>query len=293
QTGIEFSLELPELDQTGAPDVVSFFGYSALASVYYHQGDISATGQTCTVALTGIEGVSDEHISEISSLRTEILAGINDLNAITDLDDAIEQNPENGELYITRAIVNARLGHYAAMLLDTDAAIEFEPGNTESSVLYVAGILELEGIVRRDYNNGVDITPEIFERMEENLDEALLIASRAIELDGENADLFFNRAGIYGYRTEWPSAAEDLTAAIELNPDFAEAYNGRGNINIEMGFLEQGISDLSKAIELSPDSVSYYEDRAFAYQMAGEPENAQNDLRTAEELSGRYTSETH
>ncbi len=284
QTGIEFSLELSELDQTEAPDVVSFFGYSALASVYYHQGEISAAGQTCTVALGGIDGVPDEYISEISSLRTEILAEIHDLNAITEFDDAIEQEPANGELYLTRALINARLGNYAAMLLDTDAAIEFEPGSTESAVVYVAGILELHGIVRRDYNNGADITPEIFGQMEQYLEEALLISIRAIELDAENADLFYNRAGVYGYRTEWPSAVEDLTIAIELNPDFVEAYNRRGNINVEMGFLEQGISDLSRAIELSPDSVSYYEDRAFAYQIAGEPENAQNDLRTAEEL---------
>ena len=284
--GIEFSLELSELAQTKVPDIVFFIGHSALVSVYYQRGEISIACQTCAIAQGRTEGVPDEYISEISSLWTEILNGTDNFNTITDLDDTIELEPEDGELYLSRALINARLGNYAAMLLDADTAIEFEPDNTESAIVYVAGILELHGIVRRAYNNGADITTEIFGRMEEYLDEALLIANRAIEHDSESADLFYNRAGVYGYRTEWPSAVEDLTAAIELNPDFAEAYNSRGNINVEMSFLEQGISDLSRAIELSPDSISYYENRAWAYRCAGEPENAQGDLQKVEELRG-------
>jgi len=280
----EFQLELSELAEPDAPDIVYFMGYSAMASIYYQRGEIPSAGHTGYYALIRTEGVPEEYVSGTILLLEEIRKEADNLNAIVNLDDAIELEPENGELYLSRAIINAQLGYYDAMILDTDTAIEFEPAETETAIMYVAGILELHGIVRRDYNSGADISPEMFTRMEGYLDEALLISNRAIELDSGNADLFYNRSGVYGYRTEWPSAVEDLTAAIELNPGFAEAYNSRGNMNVEMAFLEQGISDLSRAIELSPDSVSYYEDRAYAYQHSGESENARTDLRTAEEI---------
>ena len=207
------------------------------------------------------------------------------------LGDAIEQEPENGKLYLSRAIINAHLGNYDAMILDTDTAIALEATDTETAVAYVAGILELHSIVRRDYNNGIDISLDVHNRMEGYLDEALLISNEATALDSENADLFYNRAGVHGYLIDWPSAIEDLTVAIELNPGFAAAYNSRGNINAGISFLEQGILDLSRAIELSPDSVSYYEDRAYAYRLAGETENARADLRTAEEIKTQELSD--
>jgi tetratricopeptide (TPR) repeat protein len=280
----EFQLGLSELAEPEAPNIVAFMGYSSLSSIYYQRGEMPPAGHTGYYAMARSEGVPEEYVFEIVLLLEEILEEADNLNAIVNLDDAIEQEPENGKLYLSRAIINAHLGNYDAMILDTDTAIALDATDTETAVAYVAGILELHSIVRRDYNNGADISPEMFTRMEGYLDEALLISNRAIELDSGNADLFYNRAGVYGYRTEWPSAIEDLTAAIELNPGFAEAYNNRGNINVEMSFLEEGISDFSRAIELSPDSVSYYEDRAYAYQHSGESENARTDLRTAEEI---------
>ena len=47
-----------------------------------------------------------------------------------------------------------------------------------------------------------------------------------------------------------PEAFEDYTKAIELNPNFAEAYYNRGIIQIFMKDTRKGCLDISKAGEL-------------------------------------------
>ena len=47
-----------------------------------------------------------------------------------------------------------------------------------------------------------------------------------------------------------PEAYEDYTRAIELNPQFAEAYYNRGLVQIFMKDTRKGCLDISKAGEL-------------------------------------------
>ena len=49
---------------------------------------------------------------------------------------------------------------------------------------------------------------------------------------------------------EYKSAIEDLNRAIELEPEFAEAYFNRGLTKIFLDDVEGGAMDLSKAGEL-------------------------------------------
>ena len=51
-------------------------------------------------------------------------------------------------------------------------------------------------------------------------------------------------------RQDFTAAVADYTAAIERDPDFAEAYYNRGLVYIYLGRNDAGIADLSKAGEL-------------------------------------------
>ena len=44
-----------------------------------------------------------------------------------------------------------------------------------------------------------------------------------------------------------------FSKAIELKPDYAEAYSNRGAAYLHKGEYDNGIQDLNKAIELKPD----------------------------------------
>jgi tetratricopeptide (TPR) repeat protein len=66
--------------------------------------------------------------------------------------------------------------------------------------------------------------------------------------------------------SEPASATSDYSEAISLKPDFATAYDGRGNVYISSGQYDNAIADYSEAIRLSPNLAVAYTDRGLAYE---------------------------
>ena len=76
-------------------------------------------------------------------------------------------------------------------------------------------------------------------------------------------------------------AIADYTRAIELNPDYAMAYNNRGIAHLQKREYDKAIADYSKAIELDPDYAVAYNDRGIAYRHKGEYDKAIADYTKA------------
>ena len=86
-------------------------------------------------------------------------------------------------------------------------------------------------------------------------------------------------------RQIWYTAAiRHYDAAIELNPEFAEAYNNRGLAYANKGDLALAIADYSKAIELKPDLTYAYNNRGRAWLHLRDWQKAKADLTTAKYL---------
>ena len=51
-------------------------------------------------------------------------------------------------------------------------------------------------------------------------------------------------------QTDYTSAISSYSTAIQLKPDFAEAYYNRGLLYLRLGNKNLGVADLSKAGEL-------------------------------------------
>ncbi|MBT3070177.1 tetratricopeptide repeat protein [Rhodomicrobium sp. Az07] len=79
-------------------------------------------------------------------------------------------------------------------------------------------------------------------------------------------------------------AAADFTKAVSLNPDYALAYNNRGNVFLELNRPEEAFRDFDRAVALSPDFGAAYANRANASQKLNRPEAAEKDFRKAVEL---------
>jgi len=279
-----FELPLSGLESQEPPDIISFMGLSALISVYYQRAEYNDAGRTSCMALEFTDGVGTEYVENIEALRVQLMNDSDLANELYEMDENIAHDPDNGDLYMERAGLNAGLGNYTEAAEDIQSAIELGPSSDSSYELYSRTILTAISLSRIDKNAGIQIDTGTMGDLEARLDDALAYLNSAIQLDSLDAELYFLRSRVHKFLIDWIPAEEDLSRAIELDPDFTEAYAARGNVNIDMGYTEQAISDLTKAIELSPNSASYYEARAFAYQMSGEPEKAENDLQAASEL---------
>ena len=82
---------------------------------------------------------------------------------------------------------------------------------------------------------------------------ALTDYSRAIELDPNLAQAYFNRGDTYYRLHRYKVALVDLNRVIELDPNFAQAYFNRGNTYARLQQYEAALADYSRAIELELD----------------------------------------
>ena len=89
------------------------------------------------------------------------------------------------------------------------------------------------------------------------------------------------------------SAIGYFTKSIELNPQYAVAYNNRGRSRIHNGDYTRAIQDYTRAIELNRDYAETYCNRGEAWLHLGEWENAKSDLIAAKGLGYDIAASFH
>ena len=115
--------------------------------------------------------------------------------------------------------------------------------------------------------------------------EAIQDLTKAIELNPNDADAYAVRGASYISQDEHDQAIQDLTKAIELKPDYADAYDIRGHAYLRQEEHDRVIQDLTKAIELNPKLAGAYYFRSLAYYSKSEYDCAIRDLTKAIELN--------
>lgn len=104
-----------------------------------------------------------------------------------------------------------------------------------------------------------------------NLIPAIEDFNRAIELDPDYAEVYFERAFAYAKLGFTEQMMADLDTAIELRPRYFEALSVRGISYKSLQEWDKAIADLSTAISLIPDDIApmneynIYVNRGFAY----------------------------
>jgi tetratricopeptide (TPR) repeat protein len=115
--------------------------------------------------------------------------------------------------------------------------------------------------------------------------ESLEYYSRAIELSNKQSYYYYYRAISYeklGYIQE---TEIDLRKSIELDPNFAPAYNFLGYMFAEKNIeLEESLRLIRKAIDLEPDNPAYQDSLGWILFRFGKHEEALHHLQLAEEL---------
>jgi tetratricopeptide (TPR) repeat protein len=75
--------------------------------------------------------------------------------------------------------------------------------------------------------------------------------------------------------------------AIRLNPGDMLAFNNRGLAYNERKQYDKAVADLTEAIRLKPDYAEAFEIRAAAHEKLGKKAAAANDREKAKQLRGQ------
>lgn len=94
----------------------------------------------------------------------------------------------------------------------------------------------------------------------ENFDEAILDYTKALQLNDKMTDAYYNRAKILLSRKDIENpdinrAISDLEKALELDPNFVNAFYAMGAAQKKIENYHKALEYLNRAIELQPDFI--------------------------------------
>ena len=118
----------------------------------------------------------------------------------------------------------------------------------------------------------------------QNFKRAIVDFDQALKLNADLTAAYLERGDSYLQTGDFWQALTDLNEAILQDPELAEAYTQRGLANLRLDYPEDAVSDLDEALRLEPESAQAYAVRGLAYAQAGKQEQALTDLETAVQL---------
>lgn len=114
--------------------------------------------------------------------------------------------------------------------------------------------------------------------------EAISEYTKAIEIDPDFAEAFYARGFAYAHgQGDYGKAISDFTKAIVLAPT-AEVYIGRGAAYRQQGEIDRAIADFTTATQMDPGDGTAHYHRAAAYSSRKEYDKAWEDIQEAKSL---------
>lgn len=213
--------------------------------------------------------------------------------AVSDLTRAISLKPSYRNFYLARARAHQALSKYDAAVADykkylgkrkisSSLALEVAPvyvlsyRYADAERLLDAAAQKEDGAVLHYWRG------RVFSG-QGRLDEAVSSYTKALHRDENYAQAYRYRAGAFKDMGDFPSALDDFTKLISLQPE-ASYYNRRGLVYEEMGKFKEAAADYTSAIDLNPKWAIPYNNRGFAKMHLKDWDGAKTDLQTAIKL---------
>ena len=105
-------------------------------------------------------------------------------------------------------------------------------------------------------------------------ERALSTLNKAINLKPDFDEAYNNRGAVKSFLGRHQDAIADYDIAIRLNPDFTEAYSNRGSTKNLLEQHKEALTDYDKAIQLKPDYAAAYGNRGSTKYLLGNYQEA-------------------
>ena len=236
------------------------------------EGSVERTGDKVHMTIQLIQGPSDTHIwaesydrdaNDVVSLPKEAARTIaKKLNSVV-----VGQAPQR---YVSSEAHDAYLrGRYLWFAGKNEEAGKYFRKATELQTDYAPGWAGLATY----YGQGAG--GELYPK--DSLTKGEDAAHKAVELDDSLAWGHLSLGAIKFFQWDWVRADQEISRAIELDPNFGEAYHFRSKVLSAFGRNEEAIEAEKKAMELDPFERPFA--MAFTYFLARQYDAAINEAR--------------
>lgn len=120
--------------------------------------------------------------------------------------------------------------------------------------------------------------------------QALADFDRVIQLDSTNSLTYFNRAMLRTQIGDYNRALEDYDRVALYSPNNVLVYYNRAGVHAQLGEIEEAVKDYTSAIELYPDFANAYIYRGQLRELLRDPQGARSDRETARRKIAEYRS---
>lgn len=120
--------------------------------------------------------------------------------------------------------------------------------------------------------------------------EQILFYSKAIALNPNYAVAYNKRGNAYYKTKEYDFALKDYSKAIDIRPDYADAYNNRAELYFHNKDYDKSLRDLDKLIELDPKHYHPYYNRGRIYYIKYDNDQALINFDEAIKINNAHTN---
>ena len=180
--------------------------------------------------------------------------------------DQIEKNPKDAIAFTNRGEAKRRLGRLREALLDQEKALQLNRDLQEAKI----GLGLVEG------NLG-------------NTKAANRVIQDAVA-QKESAIAYFYQGFAFTQQQAWKSAEASFRRAINLNPNYADAYNNLGASLSKQGKAVEAVSAYQKAINLNPSYADAYNNLGVALFEQGKTAEAIIAYQKAISFNPKYAT---
>ena len=121
-----------------------------------------------------------------------------------------------------------------------------------------------------------------------NRSKAIEMAQKAVALDPDDAACHWILGFILAYESRWAASDAEFSAALELNPNDADAWVHLSDISVLSGRVTESLEQVQKAFRLNPHPASNYywmlgqaQYAAYQYEAAVKTLRREETYRTA------------
>lgn len=118
----------------------------------------------------------------------------------------------------------------------------------------------------------------------EHYDEAIPHYTVAMEMDPNYSEYYNERGNIYMVKEQYELAVADYTKAIALSPPYAEVWTNLGQCYRLMGHMQDAVAAYSRALDIEPKQSLALSGRAEAWDALQQQDAARHDYLTLLEI---------
>ncbi len=206
----------------------------------------------------------------------------------------LEERKVKFDAYLLQTQMLLKTEDYSNAIASADIALNLQ----ETAELHYYKALAFEAtnfqdIAESEYHSALRLKPNYIEallglatlELELNkLDKALVTSNKAVATKEKGQEAYLIRSRVYAALIDYPSAINDMSRNIMLNPNNADLYLIRGTYYQEFTQHQNAINDFNKVILMDKTNVQAYYKRAYSYEQIANYNAAIKDYTKLTEL---------